>query len=152
PAIRCLEDNPRPVRQREVVPGPGPEQQRDPSAAPGAPPRAAGADVLAAAERRLRCSDNLLSVPRPAHGASSDSIRRAEGYRSPVNPFRASPPLRQDGRGSRVKGDAMAEVEMRIGVLTGGGDCPGLNAVIRAVVRKGEGVYGHNVVGFRHGW
>ena len=28
---------------------------------------------------------------------------------------------------------------MRIGMLTGGGDCPGLNAVIRAVVRKGEG-------------
>src|SRR5947208_14150781 len=46
----------------------------------------------------------------------------------------------------------MAEVEMRIGVLTGGGDCPGLNAVIRAGVSKGEGVYGHNVVGFRHGW
>src|SRR5436190_536255 len=41
---------------------------------------------------------------------------------------------------------------MRIGVLTGGGDCPGLNAVIRAVVRKGEGVYGHQIVGFRHGW
>lgn len=41
---------------------------------------------------------------------------------------------------------------MRIGVLTGGGDCPGLNAVIRAVVRKGEGVYGHNIVGFSHGW
>ncbi|THJ74754.1 6-phosphofructokinase [Candidatus Frankia alpina] len=41
---------------------------------------------------------------------------------------------------------------MRIGVLTGGGDCPGLNAVIRAVVRKGEGVYGHRFVGFRDGW
>ncbi|HEV3363371.1 MAG TPA: 6-phosphofructokinase [Acidimicrobiia bacterium] len=41
---------------------------------------------------------------------------------------------------------------MRIGVLTGGGDCPGLNAVIRAVVRKGEGVYGHNLLGFRYGW
>ncbi|HEY0398974.1 MAG TPA: ATP-dependent 6-phosphofructokinase, partial [Acidimicrobiia bacterium] len=41
---------------------------------------------------------------------------------------------------------------MRIGVLTGGGDCPGLNAVIRAVVRKGEGVYGHNLIGFRYGW
>jgi 6-phosphofructokinase 1 len=41
---------------------------------------------------------------------------------------------------------------MRVGVLNGGGDCPGLNAVIRAVVRKGEGVYGHQVVGFRHGW
>src|ERR1051325_2995164 len=40
---------------------------------------------------------------------------------------------------------------MRIGVLTGGGDCPGLNAVIRAAVRKGEGVHGHNLVGFRHG-
>ncbi|MBX6387851.1 MAG: 6-phosphofructokinase [Frankia sp.] len=41
---------------------------------------------------------------------------------------------------------------MRIGVLTGGGDCPGLNAVIRAIVRKGAGVYGHSFVGFRDGW
>jgi phosphofructokinase-like protein len=41
---------------------------------------------------------------------------------------------------------------MRIGVLTGGGDCPGLNAVIRAVVRKGIDVYGHELVGFRDGW
>jgi 6-phosphofructokinase 1 len=41
---------------------------------------------------------------------------------------------------------------MRIGVLTGGGDCPGLNAVIRAVVRKGVEVYGHVFVGFRDGW
>jgi 6-phosphofructokinase 1 len=40
----------------------------------------------------------------------------------------------------------------RIGVLTGGGDCPGLNAVIRAVVRKGIKVHGHEFVGFRHGW
>jgi phosphofructokinase-like protein len=41
---------------------------------------------------------------------------------------------------------------MRIGVLTGGGDCPGLNAVIRAVVRKGVTTYGHEFVGFRDGW
>jgi 6-phosphofructokinase 1 len=41
---------------------------------------------------------------------------------------------------------------MRIGVLTGGGDCPGLNAVIRAAVRKGTQVYGHEFVGFRDGW
>ncbi|MDP9075482.1 MAG: 6-phosphofructokinase [Actinomycetota bacterium] len=41
---------------------------------------------------------------------------------------------------------------MRIGVLTGGGDCPGLNAVIRAVVRKGESVYGDELVGFLDGW
>ena len=40
----------------------------------------------------------------------------------------------------------------RIGVLTGGGDCPGLNAVIRAVVRKGINAYGHEFVGFRYGW
>jgi 6-phosphofructokinase 1 len=41
---------------------------------------------------------------------------------------------------------------MRVGVLTGGGDCPGLNAVIRAVVRKGVGVHGLEFVGFRDGW
>ena len=41
---------------------------------------------------------------------------------------------------------------MKLGVLTGGGDCPGLNAVIRAVVRKGIDVHGHEIVGFRDGW
>ncbi len=41
---------------------------------------------------------------------------------------------------------------MHIGVLTGGGDCPGLNAVIRAVVRKGVEIHGHTFVGFRDGW
>jgi phosphofructokinase-like protein len=41
---------------------------------------------------------------------------------------------------------------MRIGVLTGGGDCPGLNAVIRAIVRKGVAQYGHEFIGFRDGW
>lgn len=40
---------------------------------------------------------------------------------------------------------------MRIGVLTGGGDCPGLNAVIRAVVRKSI-AYNHEVVGIKLGW
>jgi 6-phosphofructokinase 1 len=41
---------------------------------------------------------------------------------------------------------------VRIGVLTGGGDCPGLNAVIRAIVRKGVPSYGYAFVGFRDGW
>jgi ATP-dependent phosphofructokinase / diphosphate-dependent phosphofructokinase len=41
---------------------------------------------------------------------------------------------------------------MRIGMLTGGGDCPGLNAVIRAVVRKGIDAYGDQLIGFRDGW
>ena len=41
---------------------------------------------------------------------------------------------------------------MKVGVLTGGGDCPGLNAVIRAVVRKGVETYGFELLGFRDGW
>lgn len=41
---------------------------------------------------------------------------------------------------------------MRIGILTGGGDCPGLNAVIRAVVRHSIKNYSSEVVGFLEGW
>jgi ATP-dependent phosphofructokinase / diphosphate-dependent phosphofructokinase len=41
---------------------------------------------------------------------------------------------------------------MRVGVLTGGGDCPGLNAVIRAIVRRGSKEYGFDFLGFRDGW
>jgi 6-phosphofructokinase 1 len=42
--------------------------------------------------------------------------------------------------------------DMRIGILTSGGDCPGLNAVIRGAVRAGTRIYGHEFVGFRNGW
>ncbi len=41
---------------------------------------------------------------------------------------------------------------MKVGVLTGGGDCPGLNAVIRAIVRKGIDRYGFEFVGLKDGW
>ena len=41
---------------------------------------------------------------------------------------------------------------MRVAMLTGGGDCPGLNAVMRAVVRKGQQVYGDDMIGLRDGW
>jgi 6-phosphofructokinase 1 len=41
---------------------------------------------------------------------------------------------------------------MRVGVLTGGGDCPGLNAAIRAVVRTGVAEEGYEFIGFRDGW
>lgn len=41
---------------------------------------------------------------------------------------------------------------MRIGLITGGGDCAGLNAAIRAVVKHATGRYGHSVIGFRNGW
>src|SRR4029078_317782 len=44
------------------------------------------------------------------------------------------------------------EADMRVGGMTGGGDSPGLNAVIRAVVRKGVGEYGFEFVGFLDGW
>ncbi len=40
----------------------------------------------------------------------------------------------------------------RFGILTGGGDCPGLNAVIRGVVRAGVNRHGHQIIGFRYGW
>ncbi|MFJ9788502.1 6-phosphofructokinase [Streptomyces globosus] len=41
---------------------------------------------------------------------------------------------------------------MKVGVLTGGGDCPGLNAVIRGAVRKGVQEYGYEFTGFKDGW
>jgi 6-phosphofructokinase 1 len=41
---------------------------------------------------------------------------------------------------------------VRLGLLTGGGDCPGLNAAIRAVVRKAEVGFGDEILGFRDGW
>ncbi len=41
---------------------------------------------------------------------------------------------------------------MKIGILTSGGDCPGLNAVIRAAVLKGIQIYDKEFVGFRDGW
>src|SRR5215470_15167687 len=41
---------------------------------------------------------------------------------------------------------------MKIGILTGGGDCPGLNAVIRAIVRKGTFHYNDEFIGFLEGW
>jgi hypothetical protein len=40
---------------------------------------------------------------------------------------------------------------MKIGILNGGGDCAGLNAVTRAVVRMGE-KFGYSIIGIRHGW
>lgn len=41
---------------------------------------------------------------------------------------------------------------MRVGILTGGGDCPGLNAVIRAVTRKGITSHNFDILGIKNGW
>ncbi len=43
-------------------------------------------------------------------------------------------------------------MEMKVGILSGGGDAPGINAVIRAVVRRGIQEYGYEVVGIKDGW
>ena len=64
--------------------------------------------------------------------------RRPGGARAPAT---TSPAL----------GPATNLCAVRIGMLTGGGDCPGLNAVIRAAVRSGLRD-GHSFLGFRHGW
>ena len=40
----------------------------------------------------------------------------------------------------------------RLGILTGGGDCPGLNAAIRAVVKTAINIYGYEVIGFKDGY
>src|SRR5216683_250430 len=48
--------------------------------------------------------------------------------------------------------DGRQEQAMKVGMLTGGGDCPGLNAVIRAIVRKGCFHYEDEFVGFLEGW
>jgi phosphofructokinase-like protein len=52
----------------------------------------------------------------------------------------------------RILTTAVIVPAVRLGVLTGGGDCPGLNAVIRAIVRRGIDRHGHAIVGFRDGW
>jgi ATP-dependent phosphofructokinase / diphosphate-dependent phosphofructokinase len=49
-------------------------------------------------------------------------------------------------------GERLGSSTVRVGVLTGGGDCPGLNAVLRALVRKGEREYGDEIVGFLDAW
>ena len=41
---------------------------------------------------------------------------------------------------------------MKVGILSGGGDAPGINAVIRAVVRKGIQQYNYDIVGIKDGW
>ena len=46
----------------------------------------------------------------------------------------------------------MAKAPKRIGVLTGGGDCPGLNAVLRAIVKTADNDYDLEVIGFIDGY
>src|SRR5437870_1484093 len=63
--------------------------------------------------------------------------------KAPLHSLRSSDCSVHDGR---------QEQAMKVGMLTGGGDCPGLNAVIRAIVRKGSFHYEDEFVGFLEGW
>ena len=101
--------------------------------------------------------DARPSVDRAPDGSDGrgTSRRRSPGVDAPCTrrpPGRMRTELTAPADVGARADDATRLVTMRIGMLTGGGDCPGLNAVIRAVVRKGEAVYGHQLVGFRHGW
>src|SRR3954469_9892792 len=60
--------------------------------------------------------------------------------------------MRRAGAGVAPAHSRILGAEMKVGILTGGGDCPGLNAVIRAVVRKGIFHYQDEFVGFLEGW
>lgn len=68
----------------------------------------------------------------------------------------AGPRLLSDSwRGTRISVSTRERTRLgrvRIGILTSGGDCPGLNAVIRGAVMKGDRIYGHTFLGIRDGW
>src|SRR5262249_13966953 len=89
-------------------------------------------------------------TPRASTCSSAGTTRRTTSrMRSPRDPATGG---RVEATGACGVGRSGMKVCMRIGVLTGGGDCPGLNAVIRALVRRAEREYGHELLGFRHGW
>src|SRR3954452_1188716 len=132
-------------------------------------------DALVAAARRAGGSVGV--PPRRARRRGAEPVRRAGRRARRPRPHRDRdrPRARRRGRPGRhrpasvggrgphhVVSNLRAALEargahgrmprMRIGVLTGGGDCPGLNAVIRGVVRAGVNRHGHEIVGFRYGW
>src|SRR2546421_12611219 len=100
--------------------------------------------AAAVTNERTRKVLPLLLVPRRAGSYSPCAFRGNPDCKPPPRWVRE---LRWVGRRSRPP-RGYVEPGMRIGLLTGGGDCPGLNAVIRAVVRRGIDGHGHSVVGF----
>ena len=88
-------------------------------------------------------------------GPLNAGARQDGGGGPPSEAAKALFHLASPARGSRGGALPVGDYDpgaMRLGVLTGGGDCPGLNAVIRAIVRKGVAEYGHEFVGYRNGW
>src|SRR6185312_11132552 len=96
---------------------------------------------------RFRARSSLLDSGRrggepPSPAAGGRDVRPAVPLAAHRRP--ACPRLAAHSRSTLFR---MA----RMGLLTGGGDCPGLNAVIRAAVRSGQRA-AHSFVGFRYGW
>ena len=121
------------VRQGQPVAAPEAAARLDRADAAGCGPERSRASRSAGrARRRWASFGTWMFSHAPAHARSE----RRRCRRSPTSscPARAS------------------SSTMRVGLLTGGGDCPGLNAVIRAVVRRGLAEPGHSFVGFRYGW
>src|SRR6266508_4589666 len=77
----------------------------------------------------------------------SHSPNRSTATAPPVPAHAPRLPRRRDGVACSV-----TVSRVRVGLLTGGGDSPGLNAVIRAIVRKGENVFGDELIGFHDAW
>src|SRR5690606_13720081 len=77
--------------------------------------------------------------------------RRTRAAAATWSPPRRHPPRLSLGWAGRGATRRARRSDVRIGLLTGGGDVPGLNAVIRAVVKHGLGTDGHTIVGFRNG-
>src|SRR6185312_14682146 len=128
-----------------------------------APGPGGGGRCARARPRAIRSSPPTTRGPAasaPAPGPRSPPRRRSGDRRTTGDgsraPSRTTPASLPNGVSRRSCSEPYRRcctlVVMRIGMLTGGGDCPGLNAVIRAVVRKGEVFYGDEIVGFRHGW
>ncbi len=96
-----------------------------------------------------RCAE--LNIPRPCTGWGISRTGRRIGFlpREALGLYSG----RDNHQGeSDVQVPERRNQVARVGLLTGGGDCPGLNAVIRAVVRRGLARGEHSFVGFRYGW
>src|ERR671922_737552 len=115
-----------------------------------------GHDAEAGACREIDSARDAAHLHGDRHGGDGGRLRVRPRRRRQL-PHLPRDPLRRH-LGARLATAARAAAAVaprwavRVGVLTGGGDCPGLNAAIRAIVRKGIDHYGHAIVGFRDGW
>src|ERR687896_1985279 len=125
------------------------------SRSPARPPDSSSASRCPAAVARAAAAETPCRG-RLEYTVTASPWMRVERSSPPRQPLRASATRTSAAVVVPAKPLILTAADIvsavRIGVLTGGGDCPGLNAVIRAVVRKGIDAHGHAIVGFRDGW